>query len=409
MSGNAPRFGPESWITLGVIVLLILAVTLKKALLVLMAGLLGLTGLTAHLWGKYSLARVEYHRRFGRDRVFAGETVDLEVEVVNRKVLPLPQLLIDDEMPDELEVQGRHTRFVRIGKGLLRHLFTMAWYQRVIRRFTVVARRRGFYKLGPTLLQSGDPFGFLDQMEQRDEAVELLVYPRIVELEQLGIPSRRPFGDVKSRDKLFEDPSRYAGVREYMPGDPLNRVHWKASAAAGVLQTRLFDPSVNAGLAIFLDARSFEHGWEGIEPVSFELGCSTAASIIAWAVKEEVSAGLYANGVATGWGQTLRLAPSRGDAVLEHALEGLARLLPVSGLPLAALIEEELPSLGYGSSVVVVARMVTDALAAAIVRVQRSGRPVTLVLTGDGPAPRLQGVRIYQVSGEGALADALLA
>lgn len=402
----------EALLGIAIFFLIVLSLILQKGLLLLMAGLLWLTRSFSRMWGEHSLTRVDYHRRFERSRLFVGEEVALTVEVVNRKVLPVPELAVDDEVPQELEIRGRRTRFLRLGAGVLRHLFSLAWYQRVTRRYTVVAARRGCYRIGPAILRSGDPFGFVEKQRQVSETADLIVYPTIFSLEQVGIPSRRPFGDLKSRDRIFEDPSRFAGVRDYRPGDPLNRVHWKASAAAGSLQTKIFDPSVNAGLVIFANAWSFDHAWHGTDGSSFERGFSVAGSIVSWAVTEDIACGLYVNGIAVGWGKLLRLPPSRGEGVLEHALEGLARVQPIGSVPIHAMIEEELPTLSYGTSVVIITRSVSDDLAASVARVQRSGRPVTLVLTAGrsaGRLPHLPGVRVYEVPGEEALSGALLA
>ena len=47
------------------------------------------------------------------------------------------------------------------------------------------------------------------------------------------IASRRPIGEIRISHRLFEDPTRIAGVRAYQSGDPLNRIHWRATARTG--------------------------------------------------------------------------------------------------------------------------------------------------------------------------------
>jgi uncharacterized protein (DUF58 family) len=388
------------------------ALILQSGALFLAAGLAWLVRMAVVLWGRHALDRVEYSRRLEQVRLFPGERTSLLLEVVNRKILPVPVLAIDDEVPAELSVEGRRTAYLRIGTGTLRHLFSLGWYQRVIRRYQVVARRRGLYRIGPGAARSGDPFGFVEQQGEMPGTAQLIVYPQLFDLERLGIPTRRPFGDLKARERLFDDPSRFGGVREYRAGDPINRMHWKASAAAGVLQTKIFDPSVNDGLALFVNAWSYEYAWEGIDPVSYERGYSVAGSIAAWAAQQEIACGLYVNGVASGWGRILRLPPMRGEGMLQTVLEGLARVVPVGALPIHAMIEEELSSLGYGTSIVIISRAVSDELAAAALRAQRSGRPVSLILTGgpdQQPELRLPRVTIYRLPGEEERQSALFA
>jgi hypothetical protein len=61
-----------------------------------------LTGSVSRLWNRYCLDRVEYKRRLSRDRVFFGEEIVYEIELTNRKPLPLPWLQIEDELPERV-------------------------------------------------------------------------------------------------------------------------------------------------------------------------------------------------------------------------------------------------------------------------------------------------------------------
>ena len=72
-------------------------------------------------------------------------------------------------------------------------------------------------------------------------------------LEGFDIASRRPIGEVRIAHRLFEDPTRIAGVRRYEAGDPLNRVHWRATARTGVLHSKIYEPSTVAGATLLLD------------------------------------------------------------------------------------------------------------------------------------------------------------
>jgi uncharacterized protein (DUF58 family) len=401
--------GSQIWV--GLAGLFLLALWLRSGLLLIIGLLVGLTALLATVWGKYALERIDYRRQLERNRCFPGEELELRVELTNRKVLPVTYLTVDDTVPLELDVAARKLNFMRIGKGALRLLFGLAWYQKVVRHYRVTPRKRGYYQLGPAVLTGGDPFGYVQRSKELRATDELIVYPRIIPLEEVGIPSGRPFGDLKSRNRLFEDPMRFAGTREYQPGDPLSRVHWKASAVAGQLQVKLQDPSANLGVAVFLNTWGYDVFWQGADISAMETGCVLAASVVSWACEQGVPVGLYANGMVQDWGFNLRLPPARGPQVLTQALEGLARLTMPSRISLSELLSLEVPTLSYGTSVVIITRHVTEEAAAAISRVQRSGRPVTLIMAGTEAeaAPALPGVRLYYVGGEEALHAAVLA
>lgn len=396
---------------LGLALLLVLALILRTPLLFIMFGLLGAVAVLAEVWGRYALTRVEYRRTVERHRCFVGEELELRVELTNRKVLPVTYLTVEDTVPTELAIHSQTLAFARVGKGLLRLLFGLTWYQKVVRHYRITPTRRGYYQLGPATISGGDPFGYVQQHLTVAEPEVLIVYPKVMPLTELGFPSRRPFGDLKSKDRLFEDPIRFAGVREYQPGDPMSRVHWKATAASGQLQVRLLDPSANLGIAVFVNTWGFDLHWQGTDPASLEPSCVLAASVVNWAYEEGLPVGLYANGFTYGWGMSLKLPPARGPQVLPQALEGLARLHMPTGESLSDLLAAEAHGLQYGTSVVVITRSVSEELAQTLLRVQRSGRPVTLILVGAKAdlTYSLPGVRIYDVAGEGALHAAVLA
>jgi uncharacterized protein (DUF58 family) len=116
-------------------------------------------------------------------------------------------------------------------------------------------QRRGVYPIGPLQLTSGDVFGFA-AVQSRGEAMQYLtVYPRIIPLVGLALPSRLPFGVLASPQRLFEDPARLRGVRPYQAGDSQRRIHWKASAHSDSLLVKQLAPAISLESTILLNLR----------------------------------------------------------------------------------------------------------------------------------------------------------
>src|SRR5205814_9612505 len=125
----------------------------------------------------------------------------------------------------------------------------------------------------------------------------LLVYPKVVPLERLGLPASSPFGDVPVRRQwLFEDPMRTVGVREYRPGDNPRRLHWKATARAPSqnLQVKVFEPTTSHRLHVLLNVSTSEQNWswQGYDPEALEASITTAASVANWAAEQGLLVGL---------------------------------------------------------------------------------------------------------------------
>jgi hypothetical protein len=96
-------------------------------------------------------------------------------------------------------------------------------------------------------------------------------------LPKYDFASQRPIGEVSVARRLFEDPTRNAGVRPYQVGDPLQRVHWRATARTGELQCRVFEPTTLAGASILVDFHKDGFHSRG-EPFRSDLLVTTACS-----------------------------------------------------------------------------------------------------------------------------------
>ncbi len=367
--------------------LFIVSLILHQVPLLLVSLLFFLAGGVARLWDRYCLSRVEYRRRLSANRAFFGEEVQLEVEVANRKPLPLPWIQIDDEVPAEVTfLKGITSSSHRVNRALLSNLLSLSWYHKVKRRYPVECLHRGYFAFGPAHIRSGDLFGFFSR-EKEVEAVDyLMVYPKVVSLEKLGIPSKLPLGDIRTRSHIFQDPVLTLGVRDYHFGDSLKRIHWKTTARLGRLQTKLFEPTTTVDMGIFLDVRTVKPPLWGTVPELLELAIVATASIANQALAEGYRVGLYVNQKRWFSDEPVRIPPSQHSDQLLHILEVLAQLHSSETMSIARLVINENRNLPWGSTLVVISAMPTDTLLSTLLEMKRAGRRVALISVG-GPEP----------------------
>ncbi|MBI4299498.1 MAG: DUF58 domain-containing protein [Chloroflexi bacterium] len=380
--------------------LLVASAILRQAPLLMLALLFFLASGIARLWARFALEGVQYERRLSDSRVFFGETVTLEVSAANRKLLPLPWLEVQDEVPEELTYpKGKVSASHKPARAILSNFLSLGWYHRLTRRYPVQCLRRGYFSFGPATIRSGDLFGFFDRGITDERLDHLLVYPRIVPLETLGIPSRDPFGDLRLRRHLFEDPVQVASIRQYAPGDPLKRIHWKATARLQQLQTRVFEHTTTVDLALFLDVRTVEPPYWGKVEQLLETAVIAAASIANHAIENGYRVGLYANETYRSSGRRIALPASDHPEQLQRLLEALAH---VQGLPLMSLeqlLAREGRSLPWSTTLTVITAVPVEPLLAALARYRRAGRRVALIVVGpDARRYRLTGISTYRVS-----------
>ncbi len=87
---------------LGLIILLsglLLAAWNGQIIVVILLGLALSAAGMAKLWSRFSLAGVGYERIVSEMRVFPGEHIELTLRLINRKLLPLPWIQLNDEIP----------------------------------------------------------------------------------------------------------------------------------------------------------------------------------------------------------------------------------------------------------------------------------------------------------------------
>lgn len=386
--------------------LLALSVWLRQpALFVIVLGL-GLTDAASRTWRRWSLRGVEYRRHLSQARAFFGEEVELTVEMVNRKPLPLAWLQAEDEVPCEVTIEGaRLHQSYKPHRMILTNVLSLRWFERVRRRYRVRCDQRGEHVFGPAVLRSGDLFGIFHDEVEVPQVDRLVVYPRVVPVAHLGLPSHAPLGDLRGAERLFEDPSRLASLRDYRPDDDPRRLEWKATARSGNLTVKVFEPSTTHRLYLFLNLNTYAQFWwmQRYYPDLLELAIMATASIANWALEQGLQVGLYANGNARRADRRVALPPSRSPQQLPEILDALARVLPFATMPVELLLAEEGLGLPWGSTVVLVTAVITDPLLEALEAARGQGRSLALILVGDHmPHLELPGVAVRHVRGEEA-------
>jgi uncharacterized protein (DUF58 family) len=270
----------------------------------------------------------------------------------------------------------------------LRTFFSLGMYERVQYRYRIPAKRRGLHRIGPASVTATDPFGMVTRRRSFPATDGFIVYPRVVPVSTVIVPARQPFGDYKPAQPIVEDPLRMSGVREYVPGDSPRRIHWRATARTGTLQTRIYEPSASPIAAIFLDTITFSNMWEGQNSQLLELAITIAASMSSDLLGTRHQVGLYANAPIPLRARTIRIPPSRRPGQLARILEQLALLQSVYGDRIERLVVDEASKLPWGATMVIITTNVTETMQRTLLRLARTsgGGRFILVALGEIPA-----------------------
>lgn len=378
----------ESWLLASTLLAGIGFASGSVALLVIGVLVFGMGG-AARLWSRLSLDRVVYSRRVAEHRLFTGEDVEITLTLENQKILPVPWIEVRESLPRGMPTPARTIAGSTAGMQVLVRSTSLGANDRLDWPISLRALRRGFFRVGPTRLRSGDLFGFFERETETGRPTDgIVVYPRVYPLPDLGLTSARPFGDLRGGSRIFEDPSRVVGVRDYMAGDPMRRIDWAATARQGRLQSRLYEPSRSQSLVVALNIPTFERSWQGSDPVLLERGISVAASIARWAAEAGYALGLLANGSFPDADRTIRIGAGNRPDQLNRVLEALAMVTSFTTSEMADALEEPSHPLPAGATVVLVAALVTDELAGTLLRLRTEGHSVHVVKTSLDPWDR---------------------
>jgi uncharacterized protein (DUF58 family) len=342
-----------------------------------------------------------------------NDHIGVSLDLVNTGALPIPWVLLEDALPERallydppsLAVQDSRVKLTMLKPNQNKRL-----------QYSFICNRRGYYQLGPTILETGDLFGLHRRYQIAAAPQFLTVYPRIVPLDGYDLASRRPIGEIKMTHRLFEDPTRIAGVRAYQDGDPLNRIHWRATARTGQLHSKIYEASSVAGVTIMMEFHREAYPPDS-EPFRSELAVTAATSIANAVQVMGQQIGFITNGRDAadrirleGWdGNTVALEtreaaraaaeidekndrlqpvqiPTRRDSEQFHRIrETLARVELTDGLTLAQLVIEAQSRIPRDATVLVIIPGNNDQTTITLQNMARRGFAVSVMVNTFDP------------------------
>ena len=253
------------------------------------------------------------------------------------------------EIYDELPSQARLVR------GSNYTLLYLKRQQEVSFTYTVQVPLRGHYHLGPVRLRVKDAFD-LFYSERHEKALEpFSVFPRIEPLESEILSGKNP--------KLYQgampiysvgEGTQFYSLREFLPGDSLRKVNWKATARTGEMMVNETEHEDILDIFLLLDARGVS-GLGSPTDNPLEMCCRAAATFADQLLRARNNVGLTVYGSRTA---TVHLG--RGETHLHRLLTALADAKAEGELPLKLVIQDLLPYIPSGSPIILFSALDND-------------------------------------------------
>jgi len=244
---------------------------------------LGLAGmwLIAVIWILTVERNLSLERKVHLAWATVGESVPEQVKLVNRGWLPAVWVEITD-VSVSLESP------LRLVSDVPQHSYRN-------RNLNHLFKRRGLYTLGPTRLRYSDPFGIYTTSRLDKHTSTVLITPPVLSLTHLKVPSGGWAGDAQQRRGFIARNISAAGLRNYVPGDSLKRIHWRATAHHDQLIVRQLEAATSQDWWIFVDLDRTEQAGMG-EQSTVELSIVLAASLALRGLREYRKVGLVLAG-----------------------------------------------------------------------------------------------------------------
>lgn len=283
---------------------------LSYALLILVA--------LSFLWAQGSVRWIDFRRKPHGLRSQVGQRFEERLEIENTSLLPKLWLEIQDGS--------------ELASHSLSEALSLGPFERRLWTIRTTCRQRGKFQLGPVRLISGDPFGLFHQEREVAGRSTLIVYPATVDLPAFGrLPGDLPGGSLQGDRVHFTTPN-VASVREYLPGDSFNRIHWSSTARHGRLMVKEFELDPFADLWLVLDLDREVQVGTGPEATE-EYGVTVCASLARHFLMQGRAVGIITQGHA--------LPADRGTRQLLKTLELLAVVRATRSEPIDELLASE--------------------------------------------------------------------
>lgn len=142
-------------------------------------------------------------------------------------------------------------------------------------RTTLMPLRRGMLRFSGVAVTAPDPFGLFRSLRKISVAQSLLILPKRYPMSAFELPGTTKYqqGGVSMAASIGES-EEFVSLREYRPGDPLRRIHWKSFAKIGKPIVKEFQDEFFVRHALILDTFSPLASSE-----IFEVAVSVAASL----------------------------------------------------------------------------------------------------------------------------------
>ena len=325
-------------------IFLTLAGLIRLNYLFISAGLVMLTFVVISSFLDVWMPSVKIRRETSSDNIFEDGNMNVKF-IVKNTGLGIGFVEIYDSLPPQ----------ARITKGSNYTLLYMRPWQEVSFEYSLKLPLRGHYHLGPVKMRVKDAFDLFYNERIEKSIHSFSVFPQIEVLEAQVITSRSPkllSGAMPL--PIIGSGTEFYSLREFVPGDSLRTVNWKALAKKGKMMVNETTREDVMDVILLVDAREIS-AIGGGRDTPLEMSCRAAATYAKQLLDERNNVGLMVYGDSVE-----RVDLDRGEHHLFKILTALSSAKPEGNLKLQTVLKDLLPYLPSGSPIILFSSLDDD-------------------------------------------------
>ena len=284
-------------------------------------------------------------RKISSSRIFEDGEIEVTLRLQNKS-----------NLPKIVEVRDRVPEVMRVKKGANYVLMELGPQRETTIRYTIETPLRGFYTIGPVCIRIQDAFGLFHNEREVNLYDDFLVFPKMEDIKDALIKSRVPkifTGAVNIRNP--GEGSNFYNLREYIPGDPMKKVNWAATArSGGKMMVNEYERDAVSDIIIIIDSRSVSETGP-VSRNSLVYSTRAAASLSQYFLSRRASVGLvvYSDEIVS-------VDRDTGKKQLYVLLTKLAGAIAKGNTPLKVVTNRIMPHINRGSPIIILSPLEDD-------------------------------------------------
>lgn len=337
-------------------------------------------------------SKLTVKRKVYPEKISIGDEFNIELTVENKNKSYIPYVIVKELIPENIIYKGENSE-TKKGESWHVSRFSMEKLQKRVRTYSLTSTKRGAYNIKNFTVTLGDTLGVNLDTKEDYNFVELIVYPKIKNINTFIFDTTNFQGDNSVRRWIHKDPMYIKGIREYSVDDRMKDIHWKSSLKANKLMVKDYDYTASEQLTMIISCQYGEFFWRDVNQELTERAIDIAVSLGAKASKEGFEVGIWSNCqlIYINEEGSNELKPVRGS--FTQVLEYCARMSYVAKYDFESYLENKISHFQREETYVVIAPYMSEKVVEILSKLSYRGYRIKIVdISEDQSIPNIKGI-----------------